>query len=144
MIISSTRTLVTLLRPWIRRLTIIISAWWLRTSSKFTWEKVKRQPENGQLLSGCGFVQSIAHRRFLVIGGQKYTNQKNQIKWLRRCFSRILFFNAEKRESRCGLVRYKAPPSFRDRRIKQKQITGTKYEQNSKCRLTFTVNTSTL
>ena len=38
---SSTRTLVTLLRPWIRRFTIIISAWWLRTSSKFTWEEVK-------------------------------------------------------------------------------------------------------
>ena len=41
MIMSSTRTLVTLLRPWIRRFTIIISAWWLRTSSKFTWEEVK-------------------------------------------------------------------------------------------------------
>ena len=40
-IMSSTRTLVTLLRPWIRRFTIIISAWWLRTSSKFTWEEVK-------------------------------------------------------------------------------------------------------
>ena len=38
---SSTRTLVTLLRPWIRRFTIIISAWWFRTSSKFTWEEVK-------------------------------------------------------------------------------------------------------
>ena len=38
---SSTSTLVTLLRPWIRRFTIIISAWWLRTSSKFTWEEVK-------------------------------------------------------------------------------------------------------
>ena len=38
---SSTRTLVTLLRPWIRRFTIIISAWRLRTSSKFTWEEVK-------------------------------------------------------------------------------------------------------
>ena len=53
MIMSSTHTLVTMLRPWIRRLTIIISAWRLQTSSKFTWEKVKRQPENGQLLSGC-------------------------------------------------------------------------------------------
>ena len=40
-IMSSTRTLVTLLRPWIRRFTIIISAWWLRTSSKFRWEEVK-------------------------------------------------------------------------------------------------------
>ena len=38
---SSTRTLVMMLRPWIRRFTIIISAWWLRTSSKFTWEEVK-------------------------------------------------------------------------------------------------------
>ena len=72
MIMSSTRTMVELLRPWIRRFTIIISAWWLRTSSKFMWEEVKRQQEsleNGQLLSGCGFVQNIAHRRFLVKGG---------------------------------------------------------------------------
>ena len=27
--LGSTRTLVTLLRPWIRRFTVIISAWWL-------------------------------------------------------------------------------------------------------------------
>ena len=40
-IMSSTRTLVTLLRPWIRRFTIFISAWWLRTSCKFTWKEVK-------------------------------------------------------------------------------------------------------
>ena len=46
MIVSSTPTLVTLLRPWIRRLTIIISAWWLRTSSKFTWEEVKTSTGN--------------------------------------------------------------------------------------------------
>ena len=39
--VTCPRTLVTLLRPWIRRFTIIISAWWLRTSSKFTWEEVK-------------------------------------------------------------------------------------------------------
>ena len=38
---SSTLTLVTLLRPWIRCFMIIISAWLLRTSSKFTWEEVK-------------------------------------------------------------------------------------------------------
>ena len=42
---SSTRTQVTLLRPWIRRFTIIISAWWLQTSSKFTWEEVKTSTE---------------------------------------------------------------------------------------------------
>ena len=58
---GSTRTLVTLLRPWIRRFTMIISAWWLRTSSKFMWEEFIRQPENlenGQLLSECGFVKN--------------------------------------------------------------------------------------
>ena len=38
---SLTCTLVTLLRPWIRCFTTIISAWWLRTSSKLTWEEVK-------------------------------------------------------------------------------------------------------
>ena len=43
---SSTHTLVTLLRPWIRRFTIIISAWWLRTNSKFTWEEVKTSTGN--------------------------------------------------------------------------------------------------
>ena len=25
---------------------MIISAWWLQTSSKFTWEEVKRQPQS--------------------------------------------------------------------------------------------------
>ena len=71
-IMISTRTLVTLLRPWIRRFTMIVSAWWLRTNSKFTWKEVKRQPEsleNGHLMSGCRFVQSIALRGFLVTGG---------------------------------------------------------------------------
>ena len=44
---------------------MIIFAWWLRTSSKFRREEVKRQTEsleNGQLLSGSGFVQRIALR----------------------------------------------------------------------------------
>jgi len=56
-------SLDTLLRPWIRHLAIIISAWWLRTSSKFSGKQSKettRKLENGQLLSGCGFVQNIA------------------------------------------------------------------------------------
>ena len=38
-------TLVTLLRPWIKRLTTIISAWWLRTSIKFNgqeFEEIRR------------------------------------------------------------------------------------------------------
>ena len=41
---------------------MIVYALWLQTSSKFTWEEVKRQPEsweNGQLLSGKGqFAQN--------------------------------------------------------------------------------------
>ena len=37
--LGSTPTLVRLLRPGIRRFTMIISAWWLRTSSKFTCEE---------------------------------------------------------------------------------------------------------
>jgi len=32
-----------LLRPWISRFTMIISAWWLRTSSKFSGKKSKKQ-----------------------------------------------------------------------------------------------------
>ena len=80
--LGSTRTLVTSLRPWIRRFSMIISAWWLRTNGEFTWEEIKRKPENlknGQLLSGCGFVQSITppslfrDRRIKI---QKLINQK--------------------------------------------------------------------
>jgi len=42
---------------------MIITAWWLRTSSKFSGKKSKKQPQklgNGELLSGCGFIQNIA------------------------------------------------------------------------------------
>ena len=63
MLLGSTRTLVTLLRPCIKRFTMIISAWLLRTRSKFACEEVKRQLENlenGRVLSGCGFVRKIA------------------------------------------------------------------------------------
>ena len=41
MILGSIRTLATLLRPWMKRLSMIISAWWLCTSTKFTWEEIK-------------------------------------------------------------------------------------------------------
>jgi len=47
----------------IRCSTMIISVWWLRTSSRLSSKKSKKQPENfgnGQLLSGCRFVQNIA------------------------------------------------------------------------------------
>ena len=69
---SSTRTLVTLLRPWIRRFTILSLLGGFEQAANLRRKKSKRQQEsleNGQLLSGCGFVQNIAHRRFLVIGG---------------------------------------------------------------------------
>jgi len=52
-----------LLRPWIRHFTMIISAWWLQTSSKFDCKEVKETSGklwNGQLLSGYRFVQNIA------------------------------------------------------------------------------------
>ena len=48
--LGSTRTLVTLLRPWIRRFTMIICAWWLRTSSKF----------NGQVFEEIHWNKSYA------------------------------------------------------------------------------------
>jgi len=38
---------------------MIISAWWLRTSSKFNDKKPKKQLENTEMLSECGFVQNI-------------------------------------------------------------------------------------
>ena len=44
--LGSTRTLVTLLRPWIRRFTMIISAWWLRTSSKFSGQEFEEIHRN--------------------------------------------------------------------------------------------------
>ena len=48
------RTLVTLLRPWIRHCTMIISTSWLRTSSNFTgeeFEEIRRNIEQRKLLS---------------------------------------------------------------------------------------------
>jgi len=36
------------LRSWIRRFTMIISAWWLRTSSKLSGKKSKKQPKNSE------------------------------------------------------------------------------------------------
>jgi len=51
------------MHPWVRRFMIIISAWWLRISSKFIGKNSKKQSAkrgNGQLLIGCGFDQDIA------------------------------------------------------------------------------------
>ena len=43
--LGSTRSLITLLRPWIRRIKII-SAWWFRTSSKLSKQKFEETIEN--------------------------------------------------------------------------------------------------
>ena len=104
---TSTRTLVTLLCPWIRSFTIVISVWWFLTSCKFTYEEVKSQPqslENGQLLSGCEVLQRIAEPPWL----SRYRS-KNKVHQIGRicvienstfatranfffCFNALLFF----------------------------------------------------
>jgi len=48
--LCSTPTLIgTLMCPWIMHFTMIISAWWLRTSSKFNGKNLKNQPENSEM-----------------------------------------------------------------------------------------------
>ena len=57
--LGSTPTLVTLLRPWIQRFTMIISAWWFRTSSKFNGREFKEFTgtlDHWNLLCRCGFL----------------------------------------------------------------------------------------
>ena len=52
-ILGSTHTLVLLLRPWIRHFTMIISAWWLPTSRKFSgqeFEEIHRYVESLETL----------------------------------------------------------------------------------------------
>ena len=51
------------------------NAWWLRISSRFTWEEVRRQPKSlkhAQLLSGWGWLFQmkalVIQRRFLACG----------------------------------------------------------------------------
>ena len=51
--LGSTRTLVTLLRPWIRRFTMIISARRLRTSSKFSGQELEEIHRNIGSLETC-------------------------------------------------------------------------------------------
>ena len=40
------RTLVTLLRPWIRRFTMIICAWWLQTKNYFSGQEFEEIHRN--------------------------------------------------------------------------------------------------
>ena len=60
---GSIPTQASLLRPWIRCFTTIISAWWNLTSSKLKKSEVKfkrKTRKQGQLLSESGFVLCIA------------------------------------------------------------------------------------
>ena len=58
--LGSTPIPLSFLRLWIRRFTMIISAWWLRTSSIFSGqelEEIHRNMDHWKLLSRCGFLQ---------------------------------------------------------------------------------------
>ena len=59
---GSTPNLVSVLRPWIRYFTLIISAWWNLASSKLkkSQEVQAENLEQRQLLSESGFVLRIA------------------------------------------------------------------------------------
>ena len=57
---GSTPTQASLLRPYIRCFTTIISAWWNLTSSKLKKSVAKFKRKQGQLLSESGFVLCIA------------------------------------------------------------------------------------
>ena len=59
------RTLETLMRPWIRRFTIIISVW-LRTSSLFSgqeFKEIQRALDHWKLVSKYGFLQANSSYR---------------------------------------------------------------------------------
>ena len=57
---GSTPNLVSLLRPWIRCFTMIISAWWNLVSSKLKKSEENSTGKQRQLLSESGFVLRIA------------------------------------------------------------------------------------
>ena len=71
--LSSTHSLVTSLRHWIGRYTMIISTWWLRTSTKFNEQKFKEIHKKTIYLkkySTRGFVKAlilIAIKRVQII-----------------------------------------------------------------------------
>ena len=64
---GSTPNLVSLLRPWIRCFTLIISAWWNLASGKLNKSEAKfnrKTRKQRQLLSESGFVLSSASFAF--------------------------------------------------------------------------------
>ena len=83
MVDGSTPTQASLLRPWIRSFTTIISAWWNLTSSKLKKSEVKfkrKTWKQRQLLSESGFVQCIAPRS-LFRDRKIKTKKKSRIVW---------------------------------------------------------------
>ena len=82
---GSTLIQASLLRPWIRRFTTIISAWWNLTNSKLKKleANVKRKNgKQGQLLSESGFVLCIARRSLSRDKRIKTKKKKSRIFWL--------------------------------------------------------------
>jgi len=93
------------------------SAWWLWTSSKFSGKKSKKQLENGQLLSGCGFVQYIAPLSLSRDGRIKMDKTNKQGLFYGRNTSVV-----------CGFIQYIAPLSLsRDGKIKMEQNKQTRF-----------------
>ena len=81
---GSTLTQASLLRPWIRRFTTIVSGWWNLTSSKSkkSEAKFKRKTwKQGQFLSESGFVVCIAPRS-LSRDRRIKMKKKSRIFWL--------------------------------------------------------------
>ena len=93
--LGSTPTLVTLLRLWIRRFTMIISAWWLRTSSIFSeqeFEEIHRNIEsiktpqagadfcNHEVVNAMKSVRIVLQLAYYVVRWQvdKYAPQQQQ------------------------------------------------------------------
>ena len=84
---GSTPNLVSLLRPWIRCFTMIISAWWNLASSKLKKSEAKfnrKTWKQRQLLSESGFVLRIAppslSRDRRIKMKKSIKNQSNQTK----------------------------------------------------------------
>ena len=83
---GSTLTHASLLRPWIRRFTTIISAWWNLTSSKLkeSEAKFKRKPwKQWQLLSESGFVLCVMAPWSLSRDRRIKMKKKSRIFWLK-------------------------------------------------------------
>ena len=86
------RTLVTLLRPWTRRFTMIISAWWHRTSSKFSGQEFEETHRSIRSVETPTQVwippitkQSLQAANSVDKNSKKPTGAFSQSKLLNRC-----------------------------------------------------------